>query len=344
MRGTLLKLVAAALMVFAVSAQAQDGAFTLDHVNGQLAAGKLPTDNQLDFIIGINNNTGGNVDGITNGFRVYSPDGACWTSLTGDTLAWGDAFSLLFQIKYFSVSGCDADTVSFSGSRLTSAGLPADFNDTAYSITIGPISDADNGKTICLDSSYFPPSGTWKWAASGGVNYYPDWDGPHCFLIDACWDNPTPDTDNDTWADACDNCPNDYNPLQENGDNDSHGDACDNCPTDDNEDQLNSDNDTYGDVCDNCPTDDNEDQVDTDSDGAGDACDECPTTTTPIRATSMKMVSAMSVTVVVKACAVMSMANSVRLPISPTLCTSLTICSSEVRRHHASKKRMSMEA
>jgi hypothetical protein len=74
MRGTLLKLVAAALMVFAVSAQAQDGAFTLDHVNGQLAAGKLPTDNQLDFIIGINNNTGGNVDGITNGFRVYSPD------------------------------------------------------------------------------------------------------------------------------------------------------------------------------------------------------------------------------------------------------------------------------
>jgi hypothetical protein len=267
--------------------------------------------------------------------------------LTGDTLAtlaWGDAFSLLFQIKYFSVSGCDADTVSFSGSRLTSAGLPADFNDTAYSITIGPISDADNGKTICLDSSYFPPSGTWKWAASGGVNYYPDWDGPHCFLIDACWDNPTPDTDNDTWADACDNCPNDYNPLQENGDNDSHGDACDNCPTDDNEDQLNSDNDTYGDVCDNCPTDDNEDQVDTDSDGAGDACDECPTTTTPIRATSMKMVSAMSVTVVVKACAVMSMANSVRLPISPTLCTSLTICSSEVRRHHASKKRMSMEA
>jgi len=85
MRGTLLKLVAAALMVFAVSAQAQDGVFTLDHVNGQLAAGKLPTDNQLDFIIGINNNTGGNVDGITNGFRVYSPDGACWTSLTGDT-------------------------------------------------------------------------------------------------------------------------------------------------------------------------------------------------------------------------------------------------------------------
>ncbi|MCK4373184.1 MAG: hypothetical protein KAW61_08550, partial [candidate division Zixibacteria bacterium] len=298
MRGTLLKLVAAALMVFAVSAQAQDGVFTLDHVNGQLAAGKLPTDNQLDFIIGINNNTGGNVDGITNGFRVYSPDGACWTSLTGDTLAtlaWGDAFSLLFQIKYFSVSGCDADTVSFAGSRLTSAGLPADFNDTAYSITIGPISDADNGKTICLDSSYFPPSGTWKWAAGGGVNYYPDWDGPHCFLIDACWDNPTPDTDNDTWADACDacpndpdndidndgvcgdvdNCPTDYNPGQEDPDADGLGSACDNCPDHYNPDQEDLDVDGVGDSCDNCIEDYNPDQADSDGDGIGDACDGC---------------------------------------------------------------------
>jgi len=43
--------------------------------------------------------------------------------------------------------------------------------------------------------------------------------------------NPYPDSDVDGAPDVCDNCPNDYNPLQEDTDGDYVGNACDNCPS-----------------------------------------------------------------------------------------------------------------
>jgi len=51
-----------------------------------------------------------------------------------------------------------------------------------------------------------------------------------------------------------DNCPDDYNPSQEDSDNDGFADACDNCPDDNNPDQADvGDGDGIGDSCDNCP-------------------------------------------------------------------------------------------
>ncbi|MFQ6093419.1 MAG: thrombospondin type 3 repeat-containing protein, partial [bacterium] len=104
------------------------------------------------------------------------------------------------------------------------------------------------------------------------------------------------DTDGDGIDDAVDNCPNTFNPGQEDYDNDGVGDACDNCPETYNPDQADNDdgaNDGVGDVCDNCPDDynprvyvdtDNDGipdtwlQIDTDNDGYGDQCDNCPNT------------------------------------------------------------------
>jgi len=88
-----------------------------------------------------------------------------------------------------------------------------------------------------------------------------------------------PDSDGDTIADACDNCPDpgDQNPGQEDGDLDGVGDICDNCPSDYNPAQEDADGDEVGDLCDNCPlvaNGPNEDnQSDVDGDGDGDACD-----------------------------------------------------------------------
>jgi hypothetical protein len=74
---------------------------------------------------------------------------------------------------------------------------------------------------------------------------------------------------------TCDNCGEDYNPLQEDWDCDDAGDLCDNCPDIWNQDQSDLDGDLLGDVCDNCVYDANPDQTDTDNDDLGDACDNC---------------------------------------------------------------------
>ncbi|HUU03303.1 MAG TPA: lamin tail domain-containing protein [Myxococcota bacterium] len=82
------------------------------------------------------------------------------------------------------------------------------------------------------------------------------------------------DTDGDGVVNASDNCPDVFNPNQENaGDTDAFGDACDNCPAIDNTDQADGDADTVGDACDNCVGLANTDQADLDDDGSGDACD-----------------------------------------------------------------------
>lgn len=60
------------------------------------------------------------------------------------------------------------------------------------------------------------------------------------------------DADDDGIPDYQDNCPNIYNPGQEDGDGDGIGDVCDNCPTINNPGQQDTDLDGKGDACDNC--------------------------------------------------------------------------------------------
>ncbi|MDD5426030.1 MAG: M28 family peptidase [candidate division Zixibacteria bacterium] len=95
------------------------------------------------------------------------------------------------------------------------------------------------------------------------------------------------DADLDGVPDFVDNCPSDYNPLQEDNDHDGMGDICDddddddgildindNCQFVSNPDQADSDFDGAGDLCDLCPGYD--DNLDGDEDGVPDDCDNCP--------------------------------------------------------------------
>ena len=60
------------------------------------------------------------------------------------------------------------------------------------------------------------------------------------------------DTDGDDYADGLDNCPNIFNPSQEDLEFDGIGSACDNCPGAYNPEQTDQDNDGFGDACNAC--------------------------------------------------------------------------------------------
>ena len=71
------------------------------------------------------------------------------------------------------------------------------------------------------------------------------------------------DVDDDAVPNDIDNCPNVYNPDQQDTCGDGIGDAC----------RPDTDGDGIPDDCDNCPTVSNSDQKDTNGNGTGDVCD-----------------------------------------------------------------------
>ncbi len=134
---------------------------------------------------------------VSNGFVVYSPDGADWNYTTVTTLAsWNNIFySYSFANLYEKINNTGVftqvttpavgnDTVGFlyAGISFGSA-MPDNFNDNVWTVEFSS-SSADAGKHICIDSSFIPPGGSWIWASSGtGVNITPDWGGPYCYVI-----------------------------------------------------------------------------------------------------------------------------------------------------------------
>jgi len=190
-RGKLFGLLICTLLI---SSSALGTGISLEHVDGLLAPDTIQVDREIVFYLHITNGDDA-AAGITNGYRVYSPDGATWTSTLPDTIGTlgGAQFDGGFFLNKYSDDGMGADTVGFGGIRFFGTGLPANYDSVAYAIRIGPVPADNHGKTICLDSSYYPPAGRWKWAASDH-DIYPTWDGPHCFAIKDVGDPPPPDT------------------------------------------------------------------------------------------------------------------------------------------------------
>jgi hypothetical protein len=155
------------------------------------------------------------------GFKLYSPDGATWSphiyvdttiDFFGNTLvdstyygAWWNSpeiapfvwtgpctTSVVYDggwfVNTFSGAGwgAGADTVGFSAFfQGCGTGMWDGLNAVQWSIAIDSFPQSEIGKTFCIDSSYYPPSGKWLWA--DGIAVEPEWDGPQCFdIVDCC--------------------------------------------------------------------------------------------------------------------------------------------------------------
>ncbi len=245
------------------------GSISIDTVIGQMGVDTIAVGlTTFKFRVSVSGSSE-NVLGFTSGFRIFSPDGATWGTPQGDTISGLQTyFDLLLGINYFSGDGSGADTIAFAGASMINGGWPSGYDTIPFFITIHTDNN-DIEKTICIDSSWFPPSNTWLWTGSSGSGY-PTWSGEKCYIVGA-----TDDTDGDGIGDFVDNCISVYNPDQEDADLDMIGDSCDLC--------SDSDNDGYGNpgypanTCpdDICPNDYNPDQDDSDSDDTGDSCDNC---------------------------------------------------------------------
>jgi PKD domain-containing protein/thrombospondin type 3 repeat protein len=139
---------------------------------------------------------------------------------------------------------------------------PNPWENNIYNVTSGPHSTTGIYQ-IFTGNHFFSTSEitTYYWMivvedANGRITMGPVWS----FTTDELPD----DSDEDGIPDDEDNCPETYNPGQEDSDDDGIGDACDD----------DSDNDGVPDDIDNCPDTYNPGQEDSDDDGIGDACDE----------------------------------------------------------------------
>ena len=286
-----------ALILTAGPVAAQSGLTSLDHVTGLDANGRLSATDTIKFHIRITNNTGSNIVTYTQGFRIWSPENITWDTTLGETTGViTSAMVENFFLNPYSTDGAGSDTIGFGGFRLFNPGIADGFDEIVWRILIPPLGKENHGASICLDSTFYGFNNPFLWVLTGAVGFYPDWDGPHCFVIDSCAFQPDPDGDG--IAGVCDNCPTVANVDQGDTDGDGVGDACDNCPDLANPQQADADTDGLGDDCDpctdtdgdgfgnpefannscpndNCPRVSNPDQADEDGDGIGDVCESC---------------------------------------------------------------------
>ena len=203
----------------------QVGGISLDHVDGEISSGTLMSGVPIVFHLRITQDFPGTVDGSSNGFEIYSPDGAQWQPhfyadttighfpIPFDTvidstyygrwvdppalapLVWNGSDPQIYDGGIFVQNfpthpvgwpiSSDTDTIGFTGFlQQTGTGIVNGFDELGWTLTIDSFTQSSVGKTICLDSAWFPPSGRWVWSRiSPDTNVFPSWDGPHCFEI-----------------------------------------------------------------------------------------------------------------------------------------------------------------
>ncbi len=167
--------------IFIISSLVYGNSITLDYVEGAWDDGgtlKLIPGCDITFYLNYDNSDGPLQGGMTNGYKIWTVGGTPFKPVTGEFNTFDHPWETYFDkptVFHWSCDGIGADTIGFGGVVVfTGTGLPVDIYYDAIIIRTG---DVQFGETLCIDSTWYPSSGSWKWAP-GGV---PDWGGPYCY-------------------------------------------------------------------------------------------------------------------------------------------------------------------
>jgi len=172
--------------IAAIRVTAISGTYGADGGDSDAFPDTVKTGTAIVFTIGWENTTGAALTGSTNGFTVYSTDGASWPGVDIDTLVLaGAGWGARYEGGVFPVENADGtspDTVGIGGFSIGVPHFEDGFNQNVHTITVGAMAASNSGKHICLDSSKydFTANNDWLWATNPSV---PSWSGPHCFTI-----------------------------------------------------------------------------------------------------------------------------------------------------------------
>ncbi len=206
-----------AMLLIGVAVQAANqGEVVIQKIDGYYNTDTLAAGENIRFVLRYNNNTIDTAhfcpDGVTpnpnfgvgdkvnisNGWRVTTPDGAEWDSVTLDTLPpnamGGDGWDInQFFTKLFdkaqggiftSALPTHVDTVGWLGAgtpdkyippiKLSTKQVPRNFNDTVVAVKVWFTGKGSATKHICLDSAFWGVGGTWVWVGGQLSSFTPE--------------------------------------------------------------------------------------------------------------------------------------------------------------------------
>ena len=180
---------------------------TLQTVDGGVDTNKVLANWPVTFFLTVENNSGETIEGVTNGFRLYSPDDinwipayyidsafgvidttyyGAWVEQENSATCWGQncgssPFRIFDELWVETQSDDDSnpntphkygegvDTIGFAAIAYE-GGMPPGLSKLAWSIQVFQFFPEDTGKLICLDSSSFrfnQTLQTWVWGVDG---------------------------------------------------------------------------------------------------------------------------------------------------------------------------------
>lgn len=168
----------ALILSLGISAYAQDGAVTMTPQGTTMVGANIRLNSDPVFMVQFDNNTGERCN-VSNGFKVYSPDGLPINGTTLveiDATAFNDWFNQVWAVQGVGNGGVDQDTLGCLGAGNPSGTrqMPLGVNNMfMLNVDIANVQGED-GKHLCIDTADAGDAlWTWKWVTRTLIDKFP---------------------------------------------------------------------------------------------------------------------------------------------------------------------------